>query len=90
MKKEQNETYRGLMAKIVQNLDRSHLILPRGIFPQWIRMNKGSTSEVQAAEDYIPPPTSIFITICQENHFIIQGARKVKFQRSQKWKFRFF
>ena len=68
MKKENTETYRGLMARIDQHIkrflnDRDPVICLREEFflkalpqdqAQWIRRNKGSSPIVEAAEDYIP------------------------------------
>ena len=72
VKRGENETYRGLMAKIQQSVNRfigdedSKVRLCEEFFlkalspaqAQWIRRNKGSNSVVDAAEDYILPTIS--------------------------------
>lgn len=74
VRKENNETYRGLMSRIEQCLERcikgkdpikffKEEYFLKALSPsqaQWIRRNKGSSSVVEAAEDYIPPPKSSY------------------------------
>lgn len=69
VKREGNETYRGLFSRIDKYLRRSIEdkdpieILREEFFlkalppaqAQWVRRNKGSSTVVEAAEDYIPP-----------------------------------
>ncbi|CAG2248950.1 unnamed protein product [Mytilus edulis] len=69
VRKADNETYRALMARIIQNLNRCtkdkdpikslqeefFLMALSPVQAQWVRRNKGSASVVEAAEDYIVP-----------------------------------
>lgn len=69
VRKADNETYRALMARIIQNLNRctkdkdpikslQEEFFLKALSPvqaQWVRRNKGSASVVEAAEDYIVP-----------------------------------
>ncbi|KAK3098044.1 hypothetical protein FSP39_015559 [Pinctada imbricata] len=69
IRRENNETHRGLMSRINIYLKRCTEdkdpieVLRDGFFlralppvqAQWVRRNKGSSSVVEAAEDYIPP-----------------------------------
>ncbi|KAK3089699.1 hypothetical protein FSP39_005726 [Pinctada imbricata] len=69
IRRENNETYRGLMSRINIYLkrcteDKDPIEVLRDEFflralppvqAQWVRRNKGSSSVVEAAEDYIPP-----------------------------------
>jgi hypothetical protein len=48
---------------------------------QWIRRNKGGSTVVEAAEDYITPPKSSYQDI-KESHLIIRETKEMS-QRSQ-------